>query len=475
MTQQILTEEIKATWKPVLEAESLPKIDSKYKTYVTTVLLENQRKSLAESNANVAPVNQVVTQGGNIATWDPVLISMVRRSVPNLLAFDVAGVQPMNAPTGQVFALRARYEDSNSPLALGEGDEALYLEANPEYSGNAATTLIDNSGFSAANLSALSTAANAANGSSGVDFGGTSDASYTHGKGMSTADLESLGDTIAWKKMGFTIDKLVVAAEGRGLRADYTHELAQDLKAVHGLDAEAELANILTTEIQAEMNREMIRRINFSARFGGPLNRGVQAPSAGTAANAYVDLSSGGVVGASGRWFLERFKALLVQIEFEANKIAKDTRRGKANFIITSSNVASALSMAGILDHAPAMSTNLNVDDTGNLFAGTLMGKYKVYVDPYANIDYVTVGYRGATAYDAGIYYCPYVPLEMYRAQGQDSFQPRIGFKTRYGIVANPFATGKLNPHASVRSSTSGLTADSNIYFRKFVVLNLLG
>lgn len=474
MTQPILTEEIKATWKPVLEAESLPKIDSKYKAYVTTVLLENQRKSLAESNGNIAPVNQTVSQGGNIATWDPVLISMVRRSVPNLLAFDVAGVQPMNAPTGQVFALRTRYEDANSPLSIGEGDEALYLEANPEYSGNAAGTAIDNSGFSAANIAAIVADADPSSPST-ANLGGTADTTYTTGKGMSTADLEALGDTIAWKKMGFTIDKLVVAAEGRGLRADYTHELAQDLKAVHGLDAEAELANILTTEIQAEMNREMIRRINFCARFGGPDNRSVQAPSSGNAAKAYVDLSASGTIGSQGRWFIERFKALLVQIEFEANKIAKDTRRGKANFIITSSNVASALSMAGILDHAPAMSTNLNVDDTGNLFAGTLMGKYKVYIDPYANLDYVTVGYRGATAYDAGIYYCPYVPLEMYRAQGQDTFQPRIGFKTRYGIVANPFATGKLNPHASVRSSTQGLTADSNIYFRKFIVANLMG
>ena len=431
-----LSENLQEKWAPILEHSDLPKIEDSYKRAVTAVILENQEKALFEEGQQLeeaAPLN--ATGASAVANWNPILISLVRRAMPNLVAYDICGVQPMTGPTGLIFAMKARYNDY--PTAGREGKtEALFNEADTRYS-NQNQTVAD--GFQATQNS---------------DPFNSDYASHT-GAGMSTASAEALGDVEAsngFAQMAFSIEKATVTAKSRALKAEYTLELAQDLKAIHGLDAESELANILSSEILAEINREVVRNVNIQAKTG--------AQAAATAGTFNLD------VDANGRWSVEKFKGLLFQIERESNAIAKETRRGKGNFILCSSDVASALSMAGVLDYAPALSTSLNVDDTGNTFAGVLNGRVKVYVDPYASSDYLTVGYRGTNPYDAGMFYCPYVPLQMVRAVGENTFQPKIGFKTRYGMVSNPFVGA---------TPADGLaTAGTNQYYRKFVVSNIL-
>ena len=431
-------------WAPVLNENSAGSIDNHHKRAVTAAVLENQEIAMREDRAaqngfltEAAPGNAT----SSIGTWDPVLISLVRRSMPNLMAYDVAGVQPMSGPTGLIFAMKARYGAG----ATGS-TEALFNEANTEFSGSQAAN-----GFTQpADGSGLNDSAGAAN---GIDDERTTALS---GNPMGTDSAEALGSAsnAAFAEMGFTIEKATVTAKSRALKAEYSLELAQDLKAIHGLDAETELANILSTEILAEINREVIRTINSQAKTG--------ALQANTAVNGIFNLSSD----ADGRWSAEKFKGLVVQIEREANVIAKETRRGKGNFIICSSDVASALTASGMLDYTPALSTNLNVDDTGSTFAGVLNGRTKVYIDPYATVDYITVGYKGTNPYDAGLFYCPYVPLTMVRAVGEDTFQPKIGFKTRYGMASNPFVGA---------TPASGLaTAKTNQYYRIFRVDNIL-
>ena len=431
-------------WAPVLNENSAGSIDNHHKRAVTAAVLENQEIAMREDRAaqngfltEAAPGNAT----SSIGTWDPVLISLVRRSMPNLMAYDVAGVQPMSGPTGLIFAMKARYGAG----ATGS-TEALFNEANTEFSGSQAAN-----GFTQpADGSGLNDSAGAAN---GIDDERTTALS---GNPMDTDSAEALGsaNNTAFAEMGFTIEKATVTAKSRALKAEYSLELAQDLKAIHGLDAETELANILSTEILAEINREVIRTINSQAKTG--------ALQANTAVNGIFNLSSD----ADGRWSAEKFKGLVVQIEREANVIAKETRRGKGNFIICSSDVASALTASGMLDYTPALSTNLNVDDTGSTFAGVLNGRTKVYIDPYSTVDYITVGYKGTNPYDAGLFYCPYVPLTMVRAVGEDTFQPKIGFKTRYGMASNPFVGA---------TPASGLaTAKTNQYYRIFRVDNIL-
>jgi hypothetical protein len=429
-------------WSPVLENESAGKIQDNHRKAVTAAVLENQERAFAEE----AQQGQFMTEAapGNNTTsaqnWNPVLIALVRRAMPNLMAYDVCGVQPMSGPTGLIFAMKARYGAGST-----SSTEALFNEANTGFSGDSSFT----QGASGSGLND-STASGA----------GTIDDERTTalaGTGMPTADAEALGSTggSSFGEMGFTIEKATVTAKSRALKAEYSLELAQDLKAIHGLDAETELANILSTEILAEINREVIRTINSQAKTG--------ALTSNTAINGIFNLSTD----ADGRWSVEKFKGLIVQLEREANQIAKDTRRGRGNFIITSSDVASALSASGMLDYAPAMNTTLNVDDTGNTFAGVLNGRTRVYVDPYATQDYITVGYKGTNPYDAGLFYCPYVPLTMVRAVGEETFQPKIGFKTRYGMVANPYA-GTAGPQ-------DGLAAvKTNQYYRIFRVDNIL-
>lgn len=515
--QKSLFESAMQTWKPVLENENIPEIQDQYRKKVTALVLENTRKFLNESTssvaANVSGVSGAAVAGGdgpNIKNWDPVLISLVRRSTPNLLAFDIAGVQPMTGPTGLIFTLRSRYQSGATTAYGGTGGsmidpanaEALFNEADTGFSGDgvnmsAVVTLAlgDTTGVSVGDtidisgdlpagygdLNGLEVLANGGVSTGGIAFvtvpgttnlrvsidaaGNIADTIdlkvYNVGRAMSTVTGEKLGvdGGSTWNEMGFTIERTSVTADTRGMKAEYTNELAQDLRAIHGLDAESELANILTTEVMAEQNREMVRIVNRAAKLGGKLNSGLYDVQENFGSNDF-----------DGRWFAERWKKLIYQIEIEANKIAKDTRRGRGNFIICSSDIASALSMAGVLDHAPAIQASLNVDDTGNLFAGVLNGKYKVYIDPYAEVNYINVGYRGASQYDAGVYYAPYVPLEMVRAVGEDSFQPKIGFKTRYGIVANPFATIGANNKVG---DQSGLSNNQNFYYRKFVVANL--
>ena len=440
-----LAEQAQKKWEEVINHSDLPEIKDPYKRAVTAVMLENQEKALAEERqqagflSEAAPANAT---GAGVSNWDPILISLVRRAMPNLMAYDVASVQPMSGPTGLIFAMKSRYTAQN-------GAEALFNEAD--------------TGFSSSSFSgATATAKNGAHGSDssslpGVDAN-TDDVAdpFGVGGGMTTAEGEALGDssTNAFGQMAFSIEKATVTAKTRALKAEYTMELAQDLKAVHGLDAETDLANILSAEILAEINREVIRTINVKAKLGAQTSN---ITSAGT-----FNLTSD----ADGRWSVERFKGLLVQLDREANQIAKDTRRGKGNFIICSSDVATALAASGVLDYAPAMATSLQVDDTGNTFAGTLMGRIKVYIDPYASVDYINVGYRGSNPYDAGMFYCPYVPLTMVRAVDQGTFQPKIGFKTRYGMVANPFVgTAPGNDTGANRA---------NQYFRIFKVTGLL-
>ena len=433
-------------WNPVLEHGELPSIKDHHKRAVVAQLLENQEIACRENSSGgyhnqtsllseAAPTNAMgasssTASDGAIDTYDPVLISLVRRAMPNLIAYDIAGVQPMTGPTGLIFAMRSRYASQG-------GTEALFNEANSGFSGAASNT-----GTQTGSTPALANSTN-----------------YTVGTGMSTATAEALGDAAnnAFSEMAFSIEKISVVAKSRALKAEYTMELAQDLKAVHGLDAEQELANILSTEILAEINREVVRTVNLTATIGAQEN----VATAGT-----FDLD----VDANGRWSVEKFKGLMFQIEREANAIAKATRRGKGNIMICSSDVASALQMAGVLDYTPALANNLQVDDTGNTFAGVLNGRIKVYTDPYfaasSGVHYATIGYKGTSAFDAGLFYCPYVPLQMVRAVGQDTFQPKIGFKTRYGMVANPFAT----------SDADGALAFSkkNIYYRRLAIANLM-
>jgi len=432
-----LSENLQEKWSPILEHSDLPKIEDNYKRAVTAVILENQEKALNEDRATLEEAAPLNATGSAISNWDPILISLVRRAMPNLVAYDICGVQPMTGPTGLIFAMKARYNDDVDATRENKS-EALHNEARSDYSSQAQTT---------------STSV----GSDPIgDPFDTSSPSYasTTGAGMTTASAESLGDAAGnhFAEMAFTIEKATVTAKSRALKAEYTLELAQDLKAIHGLDAESELANILSSEILAEINREVIRNVNIQAKTG----------AASTAVAGTFNLD----VDANGRWSVEKFKGLIFQIEREANVIAKETRRGKGNFILCSSDVASALSMAGVLDYTPALSTSLNVDDTGNTFAGVLNGKVKVYIDPYAGVDYMTVGYRGSNPYDAGLFYCPYVPLQMVRAVGENTFQPKIGFKTRYGMVSNPFVGA---------TPADGLaSAGTNQYYRKMAVSNIL-
>ena len=433
-------------WAPVLEHADVPSIQDGHKAATVARLLENQEiaareeglaaqgNMISEAAGNVVGAGMGGTAGA-IKGFDPVLISLVRRAMPNLIAYDIAGVQPMSGPTGLIFAMKSTFTDQS-------GGEALFDEANTAFSGT---------GTQEAGPSGLEAAADDGDGS--LATGETAGEIFsTVGAGLTTAQAEALGDGggTTFGEMAFKIDKSTVTAKSRALKAEYTMELAQDLKAVHGLDAEGELANILSSEILAEINREVVRTVNQKAKLG--------ALQSSVAVKGIFNLHTD----SDGRWLAEKAKGLIVQIEREANVIAKETRRGKGNYVICSSDVASILAASGMLDYSPALNTNLNVDDTGNTFAGVLNGKFKVYVDPYAtgtNPDYVTVGYRGTTPYDAGIFYCPYVPLTMVKAIGEEDFQPRIGFKTRYGMVANPY----------VAADGTG-TARGNAYFRIFRV-----
>ena len=418
------SQNLQEKWAPVLEHGDLPKIDNPYKKAVTAVILENQEKAAKEDRAFLGEIANV-TGDAAVANWDPILISLVRRAMPNLIAYDICGVQPMTGPTGLIFAMKSRFT-SNS------GTEALFNEADSDFSGTGTHSASLNPGL----MNDTTT-------------------SVTAGTGIATATAEA---SSSFAEMAFSIEKSTVTAKTRQLKAEYTMELAQDLKAIHGLDAETELANILSAEILAEINREVVRTIYEKAKKGANIN---------TTTSGTFDLDTD----SNGRWSVEKFKGLMFQVERDANVIAQETRRGKGNILICSSDVASALQMAGILDYAPALNNSLNVDDTGNTFAGTLNGRYKVYIDPYASnntaAQYFTVGYKGTSPYDAGMFYCPYVPLQMVRAVGENSFQPKIGFKTRYGLIRNPFA------ESSAQASDTG-TDQANIYYRMVKVTNLM-
>ena len=447
-----LTENLQEKWQPVLEHPDLPKIEDSYKRAVTTVILENQERAVREDRsfmAEAAPANSMgasssTASDGSVDIFDPVLISLVRRAMPNLIAYDICGVQPMTGPTGLIFAMKSRFGSQ-------AGAEALFNEADTDFSGrDAAGDTGSPDAQSGTNPATLNDSPSA----------GT----YTTGIGMTTAQAETLGDgSDEFAEMAFSIDKVTVTAKSRALKAEYTMELAQDLKAIHGLDAETELANILSSEILSEINREVVRTIYSHAQPGAQVN---------TTTAGIFDLDTD----SNGRWSVEKFKGLMYQLERDANAIAQKTRRGKGNLIICSADVASALQMAGVLDYAPALSSNLNVDDTGNTFAGVLNGKFRVYVDPYAaNVSasqYYVVGYKGTSPYDSGLFYCPYVPLQMVRAVGQNSFQPKIGFKTRYGMVQNPFATsagtGALDTSGAVAAGAQ------NEYYRRVKVTNIM-
>ena len=487
------SEQLQEKWAPLLDYEGMDPIKDNHRKAVTAVLLENQEKFLREQSAfengttmlTEQPTNNTGTNSatgagagnagfsgnatatGPVAGFDPVLISLIRRAMPNLVAYDLAGVQPMSGPTGLIFAMRSRYKNMN-------GDETFYDEVNTAFSGQ------NNSQNLTSGLTDVATGmGSTATGGNGVSSptGGTNPAVlnptsaannrlYTTGQGMRTDHAEKLGNATnnEFNQMAFSIEKVTVTAKSRALKAEYSLELAQDLKAIHGLNAEAELANILSTEILAEINREVIRTIYKTAEQGAAQN---------VATPGIFDLD----IDSNGRWSGEKFKGLLFQIERDANAIAQRTRRGKGNIILCSADVASALTMAGVLDYTPALNANLNVDDTGNTFAGTLQGKYRVYIDPYsANLtaanaspgnQYYVVGYKGSSPYDAGLFYCPYVPLQMVRAVGENTFQPKIGFKTRYGLVANPFAEG-------LTQGSGVLNVNANRYYRRVAVKNLM-
>ena len=474
------SEHLQEKWAPLLNYEGLDSIKDSHRRAVTAVLLENQERFLREQssfdNGSLSMLMESPTNSGNAAGasgafgggsaaagptagFDPVLISLIRRSMPNLVAYDLAGVQPMSGPTGLIFAMRSRYVNQS-------GTEAFYNEVDSAFSGQ--NSAFDNVGFGSTAAGIGTTAQSGTNPSVLNPVNGAGDqTAYNVGNGMQTGDSEALGDGAGgdqFNQMAFSIEKVTVTAKSRALKAEYSLELAQDLKAIHGLNAEAELANILSTEILAEINREVIRTIYKVAEQGAVQN---------TATAGIFDLD----VDSNGRWSVEKFKGLLFQIERDANAIAQRTRRGKGNIIMCSADVASALTMAGVLDYTPALNANLNVDDTGNTFAGVLQGKYRVYIDPYsANLtsgnaspgnQYYVVGYKGSSPYDAGLFYCPYVPLQMVRAVGENNFQPKIGFKTRYGLVANPFAEGP-------DQGLGRLQVNANRYYRRVAVKNLM-
>ena len=446
-----MTEELQSKWAPVLEHPELEAIKDPYKRAVTALVLENQHQAMKQDRqalnetADSGPTN---VTGAGVSNFDPILISLVRRSLPNLIAYDIAGVQPMTGPTGLIFAMRAKY----NAMTGGTSSEAFYNEANTIFTG--ASSSANPYGFAGNNTT------DTANSAVRDETSNT----FTTGIGMPTATAEFLGSDSGqpFQQMAFSIEKVTVTAQSRALKAEYSLELAQDLKAIHGLDAETELSNILSTEILAEINREVIRTIYTCAVAGAQY---------GTTTAGYFDLDTD----SNGRWSVERFKGLIFQIERDANVIAKQTRRGKGNVLIVSSDVASAMAMAGVLSYTPALQADLQVDDTGNTFAGLLHGRIKVYIDPYfggyaANQELVTVGYKGSSPYDAGLFYCPYVPLQMVRAVDQFTFQPKSGFKTRYGMVANPFAQGPTIP-ANLNQT---LQPRSNVYYRIFGVKNLM-
>ncbi len=449
-----LSETYEKKWQPVLEHPDLPKISDSYRRAVTATILENQERAQKEDAAFMTEAAPTNATGSGISNWDPILISLVRRAMPNLIAYDIAGVQPMTGPTGLIFAMRSRFTSQT-------GNEALFDEADTD--------------FSARNAAGDSTSGQEPDGHSGSNPALLNDSpagTYTKGTAMATATAEALGDDSSnnvFAEMAFSIEKSTVTAKSRALKAEYTMELAQDLKAIHGLDAETELANILSAEILAEINREVVRTIFINAEKGASANTG----TVNTTTEGIFDLDTD----SNGRWSVERFKGLMFQVEREANVIAQRTRRGKGNMIICSSDVASALQMAGVLDYAPALNNNLNVDDTGNTFAGVLNGRFKVYIDPYSANNtakqYFVVGYKGTSPYDAGLFYCPYVPLQMVRAVGQDTFQPKIGFKTRYGLIANPFAETGAQSGAATAVNDDG-SANSNRYYRRVQVANLM-
>ena len=469
------SEQLQEKWAPLLNHEGLDEIKDSHRRAVTAVLLENQEKFLREqsafesgtsmltetpnmntgSSASAAGFSGSAADAGPVAGFDPVLISLIRRSMPNLVAYDLAGVQPMNGPTGLIFAMRSRYENQS-------GDEAFFNEVDSAFSGqDAGFDLTSRMTDSAVGMG--TTAQSGSNPSLLNPTGSADNTAYNVGQGMGTEESEALdsGDN-AFNQMAFSIEKVTVTAKSRALKAEYSLELAQDLKAIHGLNAEAELANILSTEILSEINREVIRTIYKVAEQGAVHN---------TATQGIFDLD----IDSNGRWSVEKCKGLLFQIERDANAIATRTRRGKGNIIMCSADVASALTMAGVLDYTPALNANLNVDDTGSTFAGTLQGKYRVYIDPYSGGhnpganggQYYVVGYKGSSPYDAGLFYCPYVPLQMVRAVGENSFQPKIGFKTRYGLVANPFAEG-------LDQGLGRLQVNANRYYRRVQVKNLM-
>jgi hypothetical protein len=434
--------EVQNKWSTILEHPALPGIGDTHKRAVVAQLLENTERALREEGRNGGQTALLSETSGSLPTslaggidnYDPVLISLVRRAMPNLIAYDICGVQPMTGPTGLIFAMRPQYSNNDT------GANAFYNEANTGFATYGRGSNNEIIGDSNTNIGTVPT--------------GNSE-TYNFGGAANTSTAESLGSTgsVDFNQMAFSIDKVTVTAQTRALKAEYTIELAQDLKAIHGLDAETELSTILSAEILAEINREIVRTINLTAKTG----------AAATTTPGTFDLD----IDSNGRWSVEKFKGMMFQIERDANQIAKETRRGKGNLLICSSDVASALQMAGVLDYAPALnSNNLQVDDTGNTFAGVLNGRIRVYIDPYTTGNYMTIGYKGASAFDAGLFYCPYVPLQMVRAVGQDTFQPKIGFKTRYGVVANPFSRGNL--------VNGALAQNTNVYYRRVLVSNIL-
>jgi len=465
--QMFNAEQLQEKWAPLLDYEGLDPIKDSHRRAVTAILLENQERTVREEREFLyeSPTNNTTSGAsyaglsgsatGAMQGFDPVLISLIRRSMPNLIAYDLCGVQPMNGPTGLIFAMRSRYTSQ-------AGNETFYNEVDSAYSGQD-SGFNNTGGWTNGAVGMGTTAQGGTNPSILSPTDQSSNATgadqYNVGQGMRTDYAESLGEGGEhFNQMAFSIEKVTVTAKSRALKAEYSLELAQDLKAIHGLNAEAELANILSTEILAEINREVIRTIYKIAKPGAQVN---------TATAGTFDLD----VDSNGRWSVEKFKGLIFQIERDANAIAQQTRRGKGNTILCSADVASALAMAGVLDYTPALNANLNVDDTGNTFAGVLQGKYRVYIDPYsANVaanQFYVVGYKGSSPYDAGLFYCPYVPLQMVRAVGENTFQPKIGFKTRYGMVANPFAEG-------LTQGNGVLTTNANTYYRRVKVANLM-
>ena len=475
MQAPINQEALVEKWAPLLDYDGLDPIKDNHRRMVTAVLLENQEQTQREereflseqptvttgSSGATAGFSAGATAAGPVAGFDPVLISLIRRSMPNLVAYDLAGVQPMNGPTGLIFAMRSRFTNQSGTEALFNEPDTAFSAQHPDGGADISAGYTQNEGATTNATVGFGTTGGtqATNPAALNPESGQGAATYPVGRGMDTEDAEALGESgQLFNEMAFSIEKVTVTAKSRALKAEYSLELAQDLKAIHGLNAEAELANILSTEILAEINREVIRTIYKVAESGAQTN-------VATAGAFDLDTDS------NGRWSVEKFKGLIFQIERDANAIAQRTRRGKGNMILCSADVASALTMAGVLDYTPALNANLNVDDTGNTFAGILQGKYRVYIDPFAaNLaadQYYVVGYKGSSPYDAGLFYCPYVPLQMVRAVGQDTFQPKIGFKTRYGMVANPFAEGTTQ-------GLGRLSVNANRYYRRVKVQNLM-